>query len=933
MFYKNPRLLVIGLGVLTVIALGILLGLDAHRTYQRELEAVQEQLEADGRLLAEHAELSISAAYLILAEVQEQIRLRGVEEFLKEDRRAALERTLARAPQLSALIIADAQGTLRFSSSETALHAAVDVSDHAYFQAHLAGAAHYIGEPIIDQGVNRPFVPVTIRLTGPDGEFQGIVGAALDGDYFEAFYDRLRESLEVRIGMFRRDGTPLSIYPPLAEGIPPSTREAVARAFASHTSRAAVTHSPLDGTKRIIAFRDFGRHPLTVAVSIEYDMFLSRLYPAFLRNAIILAIFCCGSVLSVLLILRQMTAAAAVREAQLCRTIASKLPNGRVVVFDEKLRCVFADGSLPGTQQMIGKPLSQVRDAKAFALIEPACRSALAGAQAEVVVPLEGRIYKLVIAPLKDESGQTRFGLSLTQDITEQERLVAQLAKSEHLLDLFFSQNLDGCFFMMMDEPLRWEHEADTAAALDYATAHLRITRVNETMLAQYGAQEAQMLGQSFGSFFAHDPAGGRAALQRLFDAGRLHLETEERRLDGTVILVEGDYTCLYDEDRIIGLFGIQRDITARVLAEKHLKDSEARYRSLFENSVDGILLISPAQHAITAANPAACSMLGYSEQELIAGGLALMADLTDPATLASFDEAKRPEGFRGELLLLSRSGRFPAEVACREFMGELDGTLHCAVIRDITERKRAEQELAESRDKIRRLLASVQEVREQEQKRIARELHDELGQLTTALKLDVGWLKRRSDPAFVADKLMDLETLADAMRDCVRRLLSGLRPQLVDQVGLLAACRALLSDFTETSGIEHTLSSSHDQFELDERVAVAAYRILQEALTNVARHAGARQVRVSLVMQEKAELLRMSIIDDGRGFDLKTLRDKSGYGVLGIYERAQLLMGKAVIDSAPEAGTKVIVELPLHERAPSPTEQRLTDGTDSFVL
>jgi two-component system sensor histidine kinase UhpB len=119
----------------------------------------------------------------------------------------------------------------------------------------------------------------------------------------------------------------------------------------------------------------------------------------------------------------------------------------------------------------------------------------------------------------------------------------------------------------------------------------------------------------------------------------------------------------------------------------------------------------------------------------------------------------------------------------------------------------------------------------------------------------------------------------------------------------------------------------------LDERVAVAAYRILQEALTNVARHAGARQVRVSLVMQEKAELLRMSIIDDGRGFDLKTLRDKSGYGVLGIYERAQLLMGKAVIDSAPEAGTKVIVELPLHERAPSPTEQRLTDGTDSFVL
>ena len=139
------------------------------------------------------------------------------------------------------------------------------------------------------------------------------------------------------------------------------------------------------------------------------------------------------------------------------------------------------------------------------------------------------------------------------------------LGESEQLLELFFSQSLDGFFFMMLDEPVRWDDSVDKPATLEYAFSHQRITKVNDGMLAQYGATREQLIGLTPGAFYAHNLEYGKEVWRRFFDAGRLHTETDERRFDGTPIRIEGDYICLYTSDgRIAGHFGIQRNVTER---------------------------------------------------------------------------------------------------------------------------------------------------------------------------------------------------------------------------------------------------------------------------------------------------------------------------------------------------------------------------------
>jgi PAS domain S-box-containing protein len=151
---------------------------------------------------------------------------------------------------------------------------------------------------------------------------------------------------------------------------------------------------------------------------------------------------------------------------------------------------------------------------------------------------------------------------------------------TDHLLELLFSQSLDGFFFMMLDEPVRWDHSADKERLLDYVFAHQRMTMVNDAMLAQYGATREAFIGLTPAVIWQHDLAQGRRVWREFFDRGRLHVKTQEKRLDGTPIVVEGDYIALYDDERrIIGHFGIQRDVTEQV----RLQESVARHAAELE--------------------------------------------------------------------------------------------------------------------------------------------------------------------------------------------------------------------------------------------------------------------------------------------------------------------------------------------------------------
>jgi PAS domain S-box-containing protein len=167
--------------------------------------------------------------------------------------------------------------------------------------------------------------------------------------------------------------------------------------------------------------------------------------------------------------------------------------------------------------------------------------------------------------------------------------------ESDGRLELFFSQSLDGFFFMMLDEPVKWDETVDKEAVLDYVFSHQRVTKVNDAMLAHYGVEREQFLGRTPTDFFRHNLEYGRKVWRDFFDRGRLHIQTDERRFDGTPIEIEGDYLCFYDaEGRITGHFGIQRDVSERKRAERTLEQYNQRLQVLHDTHLEILASRSP---------------------------------------------------------------------------------------------------------------------------------------------------------------------------------------------------------------------------------------------------------------------------------------------------------------------------------------------------
>ncbi|WP_158936131.1 response regulator [Burkholderia sp. S171] len=230
--------------------------------------------------------------------------------------------------------------------------------------------------------------------------------------------------------------------------------------------------------------------------------------------------------------------------------------------------------------------------------------------------------------------------------------------------------------------------------------------------------------------------------------------------------------------------------------------------------------------------------------------------------------------------------------------------------IQDITERKSIEHELLESREQLRELSAYMEAIREEERKRIAMEIHDELGQLLTALKMDVSLLKMRlANDSDAAKKVDDMRELVEKTIWMVRNVASHLRPAALN-FGIVSALEWLVEDFGRRKGLSCQLWINGREPALDDAHATAVFRIVQASLTNVARHAGASRVDVTLTNTETT--LDLYVSDDGCGFDPAAARKGYSYGLLGMSERARLIGGSLRIDSSPETGTVVSIHVPL---------------------
>ncbi|HMO63141.1 MAG TPA: CHASE3 domain-containing protein [Ferruginibacter sp.] len=229
----------------------------------------------------------------------------------------------------------------------------------------------------------------------------------------------------------------------------------------------------------------------------------------------------------------------------------------------------------------------------------------------------------------------------------------------------------------------------------------------------------------------------------------------------------------------------------------------------------------------------------------------------------------------------------------------------------DLSNLVKTQRELQETTEKLHHLTAHLQDVREEERKRIGREIHDELGQQLTAIKMDTSWIEKKlpEDLPQLKEKLKGIIALLDSSNQSIRRILSELRPIALDDNGLMEALTWLGSQFTAKTGIPVNCSLPSAKLKLPEAVNTCMYRVCQEALTNVARYANASTVDIALAMVDGA--VSLVVEDDGRGFDMAAISSKS-FGILGMKERVFSLNGQFRIDTAPGKGTIITLSIPI---------------------
>jgi PAS domain S-box-containing protein len=347
--------------------------------------------------------------------------------------------------------------------------------------------------------------------------------------------------------------------------------------------------------------------------------------------------------------------------------------------------------------------------------------------------------------------------------------------------------------------------------------------------------------------------------------------------------------------------------------------DARNRSRSIIQHASDAIISTDDRQ-TILLANPSAAAMFGTtvhamegaSLQQFIPREQRALPDGPQVRYFGATGIRLRMKGRRATdytVTGLKASGQyFPLEGSIST-LSEDGRQIYTIILRDVTERKQVQEKLEQSYSQLRDLSAALQTIREEERTHIARELHDDLGQLLATLRMDLTLLQQQPAANEAARKLqsnMD-EVLLSAITS-LRRIASNLRPRALDEGGLYFALDSLRQDFVDRHGIACMLDACEEELVLDDNYSTAIFRIVQEALTNIARHARARNVTLGLHRRDGT--LRIAIQDDGRGIAAQDMDKASSFGLIGMRERVWAIHGDIAITS--DGGTRIEINMPL---------------------
>lgn len=480
-------------------------------------------------------------------------------------------------------------------------------------------------------------------------------------------------------------------------------------------------------------------------------------------------------------------------------------------------------------------------------------------------------------------------------DFSEKEKAARIIRESEEKYRTIIEQAADGIFLADKDSMI-----------IDVNSAGCR--------MLGYSKEELQL--KSYISLIPEEDLKNNPVLiDKLGSGGAIINERRLMKKDGTYIDVEISAKVLFD-----GRYqSIVRDITERKKAGKALRESEERYRALVENAPEALVVFDVDQKKFISVSESATRLFKMTKEELLQLGPVDVSTDFQPDGKPSEEAAKYyvQKALDGEKISFewTHCDKDKNPISCEVWLVRLPSENQLLVrgsIVDITERKKAAEEIRVNSELLRDLYSYSQKIREEERTHIAREIHDELGQQLTGLKMDISWMNRKlkNTDEMISQKMAGTLDLIDATIQTVRKIATELRPSILDDLGLLAALEWQGEEFGKRSGIKVIFSGTVGEINAKPGVTTELFRIYQELLTNVARHSDAGTVKTSLYIEH--DKLYLSVEDNGKGFDTDSIVSKKTLGLRGIKERTGQIGGNYEIKSKPGAGTFVLISVPL---------------------
>jgi len=440
-----------------------------------------------------------------------------------------------------------------------------------------------------------------------------------------------------------------------------------------------------------------------------------------------------------------------------------------------------------------------------------------------------------------------------------------------------------------------------------------RVIEANEAFFRLTGRAREDVIGRTTEEIGFWRDAGERAArLGPALSPGGVHQYERTIRTPAGVqkdVLVRAAHLEMQGKPVLLAMI---QDITEQRLAVRLLEESERRLAKIIEASPEAITIASVDDGTFISVNPAGERLSGYTREEMIGRSALAMEFYPDPEDRKRLiADLRRDETVYGREMRLRRKGGEVRDVLISAALIDVsDRKLVLFQGIDITERKNAEKALREHQALLRELSAHHDSVREGERAHIAREIHDEMGQALTALRMDLSVLGLESKGAAprTAGQIQELKRRVDDLIQVVRDVATTLRPAALD-LGILSGVEWLVGEFQKRSGIRCRVRVESGEIDLAEDRSIVLFRILQESLTNISRHAEAGAVEISL--RRDATHVRLDVKDDGRGFDPEAVGKKT-FGLLGMRERVIMLHGDLSITSVPGKGTQVSVSIPI---------------------